>query len=72
MSYKCEVINTFNVFVLDLKSRKIKINYEGYELWETNVNCVLLDNNNYLVLSKAGANVLALDEQKLRVIEMPG
>jgi hypothetical protein len=69
VSYKCIGINTFNVFVIDLKSKLIKYWHEGYQLWESPVKGFLLNTNDFLILSKDGINVIALGEKESRVIK---
>jgi len=68
VSYKCIGINTFNVFVIDLESTLIKYWHEGYQLWESPVKGFLLDNNDFLILSKDGVNMLALGEKPGRAV----
>jgi hypothetical protein len=69
VSYKCIGINTFNVFVIDLRSRLIKYWHEGYQLWESPVKGFLLTTNDFLILSKDGINLLALGEKPSRVVK---
>jgi len=69
VSYKCIGINTFNVFVIDLKTKLIKYWHEGYQLWESPVKGFLLNTNDFLILSKDGINVLALGEKPSRAIK---
>lgn len=68
VSYKCIGINTFNVFVFDLKTRLVKYWFEGYQLWESPVKGFLLSTNDYLILSKDGTNLIALGEKPSRVV----
>ena len=69
LSYKAVGINTFNVFVFDLKTHLIKYWHEGYQLWESPVTGFLLTSNDFLILSKDGINILALGEKDPRVIK---
>jgi hypothetical protein len=69
VSYKCIGINTFNVFVIDLKTSLIKYWHEGYQLWESPVKGFLLDTNDFMILSKDGIQILALGEKPGRVLK---
>ena len=69
VSYKCIGINTFNVFVFDLKDKLIKYWFEGYQLWESPVKGFLLNTNDFLILSKEGTSLLALGEKESRVVK---
>lgn len=61
VSYKMIGINTFNVFCFDLnQDYLIKYWYEGYQLWESPIRGFLLANNDFLMLSKDGINLIAL------------
>lgn len=42
VSYKCIGINTFNVFVFDLKTTLIRYWHESFQLWESTVKGFLL------------------------------
>lgn len=69
VSYKCIGINTFNVFVIDLKTKLIKYWHESYQLWESKVKGFLLTSNDFMILSKSGINLLALGEKDARVVQ---
>ena len=69
VSYKCIGINTFNVFVIDLKTKLIKYWHEGYQLWESKVKGFLLTSNDFMILAKNGINLLALGEKEARVVQ---
>jgi hypothetical protein len=69
VSYKSIGINTFNVFVIDLKTKLIKYWHESYQLWESVVKGFLLPTNDFLILSKDGINMLALGEKEGRVVK---
>ena len=69
MSFKSIGINTYNLYVIDLSTNLIKYKYEGYQLWESPVKGMLLDNNDFLILSKDGINMLSLGEKQGRVVK---
>lgn len=69
VSYKRIGINTFNVFVINIKSFLIKYWHESYQLWESPVKGFLLDTNDFMILSKDGINMIALGEKEGRVIK---
>lgn len=69
ISYKCIGINTFNVFVIDLKTKLIKYWHESYQLWESKVKGFLLTSNDFMILAKTGINLLALGEKEARVVK---
>ena len=54
VSYKSIGINTYNVFVICMKSKMIKYWHESYQLWESPVKGFLLTTNDFLILSKDG------------------
>ena len=60
VSYKCIGINTFNVFVFDLRTKLIRYWHESFQLWESTVKGFLLQTDDFLIISKLGINVLAL------------
>jgi len=63
-------INTYNVFVIDLMNDQhlIKYWYEGYQLWESPIKGFLLNNNDFLMLSKDGMNIIALGEKEDKIV----
>lgn len=63
-------INTYNVFVIDLMTEQhlIKYWYEGYQLWESPIKGFLLNNNDFLMLSKDGMNIIALGEKEDKIV----
>lgn len=69
VSYKCIGINTFNVFVIDIDTKLIKYWHESYQLWESPIKGFLLNTNDFLILSKAGINLLALGEKPSRIVK---
>ena len=69
MSFKSVGINTFNVFIIDTQTKVIKYWYEGYQLWESPVKGFLLANNDFLILSKDGINILSLGDKEGRVLK---
>ena len=69
VSYKCIGINTFNVTVIDLKTKLIKYWHEGYQLWESPVKGFLLSTNDFMILSKDGINLLAISEKPGRKVK---
>jgi hypothetical protein len=62
ISFKTAYINIFNLIVLDMKREKNAILYrmENFQLWETKISSVLLDNNDFVVMNKEGVFVYAL------------
>ena len=69
VSYKAIGINTYNVFVIDLKTRLIKYWHEGFQLWESTIKGFLLRTNDFLILNKDGINLLALGEKESKVVK---
>lgn len=69
VSYKMIGFNTFNVFCFDLMdSFLIKYWYEGYQLWESPIRGFLLANNDFLMLSKDGINLIALGHKEKKLV----
>lgn len=69
VSYKMIGINTFNVFCFDLhEGYLIKYWYEGYQLWESPIRGFLLQNNDFLMLSKDGINLIALGAKPNKLV----
>ena len=66
ISYKCIGINTFNIVVFDLETLLIKYWHEGFQLWESQIKGFLLETNDYLILSKAGINMVSLGKKETR------
>ena len=60
VSFKMIGINTYNVFVIDLKSELFKYWHESYQLWESPVKGFLLKSKEFMILSKDGIQVLML------------
>lgn len=61
LSYKMIGYNTYNVIAIDLENDcLIKYWHESYALWESPVRGFLLANNDFLVISKEGSQVLVL------------
>ena len=69
VSYKAIGINTYNVFVIDLKTRLIKYWHEGFQLWESTIKGFLLRTNDFLILNKDGINILALGNKESKVVK---
>ena len=63
VSYKMIGYNTYNVFVIDQENSLLKYWHESYALWESPIRGFLLPNNNYLIISKEGIELLALGHQ---------
>ena len=63
--------NTYNVFVIDLQheDKLIKYWHESYALWESPVRGFLLTNNDFLMISKDGIQLLAIGRGDNRVIK---
>lgn len=68
VSFKNIGINTFNIFVYDLKTRLIKYNFEAFQLWESKVKGFLLNSNEFLILNKDGIQMISLGEKAGRVV----
>jgi len=58
VSYKVEGINTYNVFVIDVKTHLIRFWFESYQLYESPIKGFLLSTNDFMMLSKDGINVI--------------
>lgn len=64
LSYKMIGYNTYNVVAIDLVNNcLIKYWHESYALWESPVRGFLLANNDFLVISKDGTQVLVLGDR---------
>ena len=70
VSYKMTGFNTYNVFVIDLSQESCLLKYwhESYALWESPIRGFLLSNNDFLVISKDGIQLLALGNQEKKVL----
>lgn len=68
VSYKSIGINTYNVFVIDLKTSLIKYWNETFQLWESSVKGFLLSTNDFMILSKDGMNLLAIGHKDARIV----
>ena len=60
MSFKSEGINTYNVFVIDIRTKLIRFWFECYHLYESPIRGILLSTNDFMMLSKNGVNVINL------------
>ena len=54
VSFKMIGINTYNVFVIDLKSQLFRFWWENYQLWESKVKGFLLKSKEFMILSSDG------------------
>ena len=68
VSFKSIGINTFNVFVIDRKTKLIRYQFEMNQLWEGQVMGFLLNTSDFIVLNKDGINCIALGNKKAREI----
>ena len=70
ISYKMIGYNTFNVFCIDIMDNYlIRYWYEGYQLWESPIRGFLLSNNDFLMLSKDGINLVALGHKPIKLVQ---
>lgn len=68
MSYKAEGINTYNVFVIDIKTKYIRFWFECYQLYESPIKGFLISSNDFMMLSKDGVNVINLGSKAAREV----
>lgn len=66
VSFKNIGINTYNVFIYDVKTGLIKFNFELFHLWESKVKGFLLGTNEFMILNKDGIQLLSLRDSKGR------
>ena len=71
MFFKSIGINTFNIIVMDLETKKFRFWYEGHHLWESPICGLLLQNKEFMTLSKDGITILAVGRERtgVRVIK---
>ena len=69
ISYKAEGINTYNVFLFDIKSKFVKFWFEAYQLYESPIKGFLLSSNDFLMLNKDGINVINLGNSGARAVQ---
>jgi len=71
ISYKTIYINTYNVHIMDItqEGQPTLYKHESFQLWESESKGMLLTNrNDFLKLSKAGAEIIALGSEPKRMI----
>ena len=68
VSYKAEGINTYNVFVIDIKTKYIRFWFECYQLYESPIKGFLISSNDFMMLSKDGVNVINLGSKAAREV----
>ena len=71
ISYKTIYINTYNVHVMDItqEGQPTLYKHESFQLWESESKGLLLQNRgDFLKLSKAGAEIIALGSEQKRMI----
>lgn len=73
LSYKTIYINTYNVHVMDItqEGQPTLYKHESFQLWESESKGLLLHNrDDFLKLSKSGAEIIALgSEQKRHIVD---
>ena len=52
--------NTFNVFVVELRSGNLIFRNEMFTLWESSVKGLLLASNEFIIMAEDGLSVLSL------------
>lgn len=68
VSFKNIGINTYNVFVYDIKTKLIRFNFELFQLWESKVKGFLLSTNEFMILNKDGTQLISLRDSKGRPV----
>ena len=68
LSFKQNGVSTYNVMVLNKATRQLCFWHESCQLWEGKAQGILLNNNEFLVLSRDGMHVLALGTNDKRAI----
>lgn len=58
ISFKTIFINTFDIIVVNIKTRKIQFRYEMNHIWEYNVQGLLTQKNDYIIASRKGIQVV--------------
>ena len=70
VSYCSQYINTYNIFVLNLNTKKLDFWHESYALFETELTGFLLENDDFLTLTKDGMfNISLRDNPNPRKIK---
>lgn len=68
VSFKNEGINTYNVFVFDIKTRYISLWYEVYQLYELPTKGFILTTKDFLIMSNDGINIINVGKQGERQV----
>jgi len=68
VTQKSIFINTYNVYVIDLATKRVVYRHESYHLWEASIRGLLLKNYDFIILSKDGQKVMSLGYQNKRVL----
>jgi len=70
ISYCSQYINTYNIFLLNLKTKKLDFWHESYALFETELTGFLLENDDFLTLTKDGMfNISLRDNPRPRKVK---
>jgi hypothetical protein len=79
ISYKTIYINTYNVTIMDISNvswdkevtqQSTLFRHESFQLWESEIKGLILENNkDFVTLSKAGVNILALGSEPKRIVK---
>jgi len=60
VSYATQFIDTYNIFVINLKSKKIRFWHESYALYEAELTGFLLADDNFLIFDRFGMFLVSL------------
>lgn len=66
VAQKSIFINTYNVYVIDLATKRVVYRHESYHLWEASIRGLLLKNYDFIILSKDGQKVMSLGYRNKR------
>lgn len=70
VSYKAEGINTYNVFIFDIKSKLIRFWFEAYQLYESPIKGFLVNaTKDFMMLTKDGINIINLGYGKPKMLK---
>ena len=72
ISYKTIYMNVLSIIVLDLNHKSdqpLSCQYDTFQLWESEVTCLLLDkNNDFVIINKDGISIVALGSDEVRLV----
>lgn len=67
--FKSIYVNTYEIYVLDLKTKIIIYRYENQHLWEYSITSLFLSNYDFMIFSQKGIQLMTLCEEANKAIQ---